>query len=83
MGLDQQGISVFRVHLGDAGEWDVTEEGLAKPLASFASAKEALEYARDLAKARQGSTVKVFDEHGTQMPAEGTARMLPGFQSFA
>ena len=79
MGFDQKGISIFRVDIGDAGQWEVTEEGFAKPLASFVASKEALEYARDLASAMQGSTVKVFDEHGTQMPAEGSASMPPVF----
>ena len=82
MGIDQQGISVFRVARGDAGQWDVTEEGFAKPLASFAAPEDAREYARDLARARQGSTVRVFDEHGTQMPAEGSASIPPGSSIF-
>jgi hypothetical protein len=75
MGIEQQGISVFRVARSAAGQWDVTDEGLARLLASFGGPIEALEYARELAKAWPGSTVKVFDEYGTQMPAEGTASM--------
>jgi hypothetical protein len=34
-------------------------------------------YARGLAKTKDGSTVRVFDERGTQMPAEGSAMMPP------
>jgi len=69
MGFDQKGVSVFCVVHGDAGQWDVMEEGSDKPLASFDSTEDAQVYARDLAKAKDGSTVRVFDEHGTQTPA--------------
>jgi hypothetical protein len=49
--------------------------GFDKPLASFDSMHDAQVYAHDLAKTKDVSTVKVFDEHGTQMPAEGSAPM--------
>jgi hypothetical protein len=75
MGFDQRGASVFCVVPGEAGHWDVTEEGFDKPLASFDSTQDAQVYARDLAKTKDGSTVMVFDERGTQMPVEGTAPM--------
>jgi len=75
MAFDQKGASVFCVAYSEAGQWDVTEEGFDKPLASFDSTQDAQAYARDLAKAKDGSTVRIFDEHGTQMPAEGSAAM--------
>lgn len=75
MGFDQRGASVFCVARGAAGQWNVTEEGFDKPLASFDSTRGAQVYARDLAKTKDGSTVRVFDERGTQMPAEGSAAM--------
>ena len=75
MGFDQRGASVFRVALGELGQWEVTEEGFDKPLASFDSMQDAQVYASDLAKTKDGSTVRVFDERGTQMPAEGSAPM--------
>ncbi len=75
MGFDQKGTSVFCVARGESGQWDVTEEGFDKPLASFESMQDAQAYARDLAKTKDDSTVKVFDERGTQMPAEGSAPM--------
>jgi hypothetical protein len=75
MGFDHSGASVFCVTRGEAGQWDVTEEGYDKPLASFDLTHDAQVYARDLAKTNDGSTVKIFDERGTQMPAEGSARM--------
>ena len=75
MGFDQKGTSVFCVGRGESGQWDVTEEGFDKPLASFESRQDAEVYARDLAQTKDGSTVKIFDERGTQMPAEGSAPM--------
>jgi hypothetical protein len=77
MGFDQTGASVFYVARGEAGQWDVTETGFDKPLASFDSTQDAQVYARGLAKTKDGSTVRVFDERGTQMPAEGSAMMPP------
>jgi hypothetical protein len=77
MGFDQRGASVFCVARGAAGQWDVTEEGINKPLASFDSTQDAQVYARDLAKIKDGSTVRVFDERGNQMPAEGSVAMPP------
>lgn len=77
MGFDQKGSSVFCVARGESGQWEVLEEGFDKPLASFDAPEDAAEYARDLAKTKQGSLVKVFDEQGIQMPAEGSAEMPP------
>jgi hypothetical protein len=77
MGFDQRGASIFCVTRNETGQWDVTEVGFDKPLASFDSAQDAQMYARDLAKTKEGSTVRVFDENGTQMPAEGSAPMPP------
>jgi hypothetical protein len=68
MGFDQKGASVFRVARGEAGQWDVTEEGFDKPLASFDSTQDAQKYARNVAKTKEGSTVIVFNEHGIRMP---------------
>ena len=64
MGFDQKGISVFCVAQGTDGQWDVKEEGFDKPLASFQSSADAEQYARDLAKTKEGSTVKMFDQDG-------------------
>ena len=43
MGFDQKGSSVFCVVRGDAGQWDVTEKGFDKPLASFGAVADARE----------------------------------------
>jgi hypothetical protein len=73
MGFDQRGASVFCVARGKSGQWEVMEEGFDKALASFDSMQDAQVYARDLAKTKDGSTVKVFDERGNQVPSEGSA----------
>ena len=74
MGFDQKGKSTFCVTLGVNGQWEVSEEGFEKPLATFGSIDEAEEYARDLAKTKEGSTVKMYDERanpGRGQPASG------------
>jgi hypothetical protein len=76
MGFDQKGVSVFCVAPGAGGQWDVKEEGFEKPLASFKSSADAREYARDLAKTKEGSTVKLFDQNGKQTRDEGTSALL-------
>lgn len=67
MGFDQKGSLVFRVARDKTGMWNVNEEGFEQPLASFDTPKDAREYALDIAKSNDGSTVKVFDEHGEQI----------------
>ena len=64
MGFDQKGSSVFCVEPDADGQWGVKEEGFDKPLAYFSSSVDAQEYARDLAMAKEGSTVRLFDENG-------------------
>ena len=59
MGLDQKGDIIFRVSRGANSQWDVSEKGFDKPLASFDSKKDACRYATDLAKTKQGSKVVV------------------------
>ena len=75
MGFDQKGTSVFCVAPGTGGQWDVKEEGFDKPLASFQSSADAEKYARDLAKTKEGSTVKMFDQNG-RPTNEGTPALL-------
>ncbi len=62
MGFDQKDSSVFRVAQDNSNQWNVMEEGFDKPLASFDALEDACEYARDLAKTKEGS--KAFDNHG-------------------
>jgi hypothetical protein len=59
MGLDQKGQIVFRVSRGANGQWDVSEQGFEKALASFDSETDARSYADDLAKTKEGSRVVV------------------------
>jgi hypothetical protein len=70
MGFDKQGSSVFCVARGASGQWEVSEEGFDKPLASFDSAEDASKYARDMSKVKLNSSVKIFDDQGIQMPGE-------------
>jgi hypothetical protein len=76
MGFDQKGASVFCVAPGAGGQWDVKEEGFEKPLASFKSSADAWEYARDIAKTKDDSTVKLFDQDGKQTKDEGMSAPL-------
>ena len=64
MGFDQKGTAVFCVMPGDAGQWNVLEEGFDKALASFDDRDDAIEYAQDLAETKDGSKVKLYDEDG-------------------
>lgn len=66
MGFDQKGSLVFCVKLGNTNKWNVIEEGIAKPLASFDTQKDASEYACEIAHSKEGSRVKIFDEKGVQ-----------------
>lgn len=61
MGFDQREPTVFCVKQGQSGQWDVSEEGFDKPLASFDSADDAKQYADDLAKNKPGASVKFTD----------------------
>ncbi len=67
MGFDQRGALVFHVVRDKTGAWDVKEEGFDQPLASFDTSDEAREYALDIAKSKEGSTVKIYDEKGNQI----------------
>ena len=76
MGFDQKGSPVFCVAPGTGGQWDVREEGFDKPLASFQSSADAETYVRDLAKTKEGSTVKMFGQDGKPLKDEGTPALL-------
>ncbi|MHB1141222.1 MAG: DUF2188 domain-containing protein [Sulfuricaulis sp.] len=67
MGFDQKGFLVFRVKQGDAGKWNVMEAGIEKPLASFDTQKDAIEYAHDLGSTKDGSKLEIFNERGMQI----------------
>jgi hypothetical protein len=62
MGFDQKGAPVFCVSAGQGGQWHVSEQGFEKPLATFQSRDEAEEYARDLARTKEGSTVRMPED---------------------
>ena len=71
MGFDQKGTSVFCVGQQASGQWDVSEEGFEKPLASFNSEADARKYAEDLARTKEGSTVRMTGNGEVQ---SGSAR---------
>ena len=58
MGFDQKGNVVLQVCRGQDSRWDVKEQGLEKPLASFDREIDAITYANDLAKTKEGTRVE-------------------------
>ena len=82
MGFDQKGGGiVFRVSRGENQQWDVSEKGFEKPLASFDSEQGACGYANDLARSKEGSRVVIEGRPlvGTLgLPAHARRRHLPG-----
>lgn len=62
MGFDQKGETVFNVTLGENNKWDVSETGFDKPLASFDTETEARNYANNIARSKQDSTVERRDD---------------------
>jgi hypothetical protein len=61
MELERETSPAFRIVRGATGHWEVVEEGLRDALALFKAPQAALSYACDLAAARKGSLVVVFD----------------------
>ena len=61
MGFDQKGEIVLRVCRAENHRWDVKEHGFEKALASFDREIDAITYARDLAKTKDGSRVETGD----------------------
>ena len=59
MGFDQKGNVILRVCRAQNNRWDVKEQGLDKPLASFDSESDAITYANDLAKTKEGTRVEL------------------------
>ena len=78
MGFDQKGAPVFCVGAGQNGEWHVSEQGFDKPLATFQSRAEAEEYARDLARTKEGSTVRMLDEGAMNGMGAGQSQRAGG-----
>ena len=58
MGFDQKGNVVLRVSRSQRDCWDVLEDGVEKPLASFDQEADAAKYANDLAKTKDGTRVE-------------------------
>lgn len=58
MGFDQKGNVTLRVVRAPNHKWDVTEEGVDKALASFDREIDAIHYAKDLAKTKEGTRVE-------------------------
>jgi len=58
MGFDQKGNVILRIGRAQNNRWEVTEDGMEKPLATFDSESDAVTYANDLAKTKQGTRVE-------------------------
>ena len=59
MGFDQKGDIVLRVCRAKDHRWDVKEQGFEQALASFDREIDAITYANDLAKTKEGSRVEM------------------------
>ncbi len=70
----------FRIVRSAKGLWEVMEEGLNDAIALFKAPQAALSYACDLAAARKGSLVVVFDRIPAT-PRSAMAAMNPGIAS--
>ena len=70
----------FRIVRSAKGLWEVMEEGLNDAVALFKAPQAALSYACDLAAARKGSLVVVFDRI-PMTPRSGMAAMNPAAAS--
>jgi hypothetical protein len=64
MNLDQRGKPILRVVRGEAGAWEVQEAGFEIPLSYFDSAQAAKDYAENIAGAKPGIIVEVYNEDG-------------------
>jgi hypothetical protein len=42
-----------------SGQWEVNESGFVKPIASFSVKRDALAYARELAKTKEAAEIRV------------------------
>jgi phage terminase large subunit len=58
MGFDQKGNVVLKICRAQGNRWDVQEEGVEKPLASFDDEADAVRYANDLARTKDGTRVE-------------------------
>lgn len=58
MGFDQKGDVVLKICRGQNNRWEVVEEGMPKPLATFDEESDAVNYANDLARTKQGTRVE-------------------------
>jgi hypothetical protein len=70
----------FRIVRSAKGLWEVMEEGLNDAVALFKAPQAALSYACDLAAARKGSLVVVFDRVPVS-PRSAMPAMNPGIAS--
>ncbi|MES2538311.1 MAG: hypothetical protein V4632_20820 [Pseudomonadota bacterium] len=55
---NQEARVLIQMQQGENGLWDVNEVGFDQPLASFADIEQCVDYASDVAKARQGIIVQ-------------------------
>ncbi|MDB5762660.1 MAG: hypothetical protein JWQ21_1655 [Herminiimonas sp.] len=62
MGFDQKGAVVIRISRGANGRWDVSENDVEDPLASFDDKQDACDYANKLTTTKEGATVLMLDE---------------------
>ncbi len=55
MGDEHSGVGAFRVQCDASGQWNVCEQDIEKPLASFDREQDAREYAEGIARSKDGS----------------------------
>ncbi len=66
MRYDLKGTTVFCVMRGCWGQWNVLADGFEKRLAAFDNCDDAIEFAQDLADAKDGSSVRIYAENGVK-----------------
>ena len=56
-----EGKVYYTVELVRSGQWEVNEGGFVKPIASFSSKRDALDYAQKLAETKETAEIRVRD----------------------
>ncbi|HXC37612.1 MAG TPA: DUF2188 domain-containing protein [Burkholderiales bacterium] len=56
-----EGKVCYTVEQSRSGQWEVNEGGFVKPIASFSSKRDALDYAHKMAQTKEDAEIRVRD----------------------